>query len=581
MEGSSNIQPYRTPYVGVNIADGRFVSLRLDIRDIHHQHGYWLFEPTSVADACALGIRDPEAVIRAVWKKYNGTSLDGLILRWIPSRSDTFQAPRSGNVKAHFFSIAGERRELGQSGLCGSYDLPTYPNDEDGRLLQYRRDQFATQAAKSLRPSLNVSASRPTTGKDGHGFNMPTDSRRTLESTPSAEAAGPTTLVPKSNRDHHPSRQGLVKLPQSLPVSTEDSPMTSTTLPFLLERENNREQPSPFEVRRETTSPDLEGTRLRTLLLNLEGPMVSYNSLPHSPKNQLESPASAPQSIKFIPTENLPEFSSRCLPIPECANSPTPASSHSQMKGNLQDTETNTQERINIMGELSADVHYNESGIISPAPAEDTISSQIMTNASEMNLNRQNERIPPVPAPNTPSALARENWPYSAIPNSTEFPAMLGSPQRESEIENQLLNAFVPCMDCGKLLGHTIECHIGSLKLVEKPNALELRRIADQVERLDPEQWREHRDPPPKEREDHATVIAGIIELIRNDDSYKSDECLHSLTDEALVIAWGLRQCKSTKAEFVFFDGDRPYVLGTPPDEEPEDHERSKEGMEN
>lgn len=62
------------------------------------------------------------------------------------------------------------------------------------------------------------------------------------------------------------------------------------------------------------------------------------------------------------------------------------------------------------------------------------------------------------------------------------------------------------------------------------------------MERFDPGPWTSHFDPfPVPELEDVETQIRGMVTVIENEESYKSDRELHALTDEALILAWALK----------------------------------------
>jgi hypothetical protein len=81
----------------------------------------------------------------------------------------------------------------------------------------------------------------------------------------------------------------------------------------------------------------------------------------------------------------------------------------------------------------------------------------------------------------------------------------------------------------------------------------ELGQIADAVERNDPEQWREHRAPPPTpEPEDYKTKVKEMADIVRNEESYKNDPVLHGLEDTALLILWALRTCSKIQTDIVW-----------------------------
>lgn len=66
--------------------------------------------------------------------------------------------------------------------------------------------------------------------------------------------------------------------------------------------------------------------------------------------------------------------------------------------------------------------------------------------------------------------------------------------------------------------------------------------LTDAVEQFDPGPWTVHFDQfPEAEPEDMSVQIAGMAEIIRNEDSYKNDIKLHGLRDDHLVIIWALK----------------------------------------
>ncbi|KAJ6198550.1 hypothetical protein J3E72DRAFT_374549 [Bipolaris maydis] len=102
--------------------------------------------------------------------------------------------------------------------------------------------------------------------------------------------------------------------------------------------------------------------------------------------------------------------------------------------------------------------------------------------------------------------------------------------------------AKLPCIDCGDDDGHTNDCHIGNLNFNENLTMLDYRILADIVEQFDPGPWTTHFDPyPEREPEDPQVQIAGIAEVIRNEDSYKDDSELHGLPDEYMIILWAFK----------------------------------------
>ncbi|EUC33919.1 hypothetical protein COCCADRAFT_94777 [Bipolaris zeicola 26-R-13] len=108
-----------------------------------------------------------------------------------------------------------------------------------------------------------------------------------------------------------------------------------------------------------------------------------------------------------------------------------------------------------------------------------------------------------------------------------------------SDLENM---AKLPCIDCGDNNGHARDCNIGNLTFKEHLTMLDYRVLADIVEQFDPGPWTTHfnpyREPEP---EDPRVQIAGMAEVIRNEDSYKNDPELHDLPDDLMIILWAFK----------------------------------------
>lgn len=77
---------------------------------------------------------------------------------------------------------------------------------------------------------------------------------------------------------------------------------------------------------------------------------------------------------------------------------------------------------------------------------------------------------------------------------------------------------------------------------------LDYRVLTDAVEQFDPGPWTVHfRQFPETKPEDPMMQIAGMVEVIRGEDSYKDDAKLHGLRDEHMVMLWALKTCKGVE----------------------------------
>ncbi|KAF2474094.1 uncharacterized protein BDR25DRAFT_385563 [Lindgomyces ingoldianus] len=110
-----------------------------------------------------------------------------------------------------------------------------------------------------------------------------------------------------------------------------------------------------------------------------------------------------------------------------------------------------------------------------------------------------------------------------------------------------LSSTLLLCMECDQLQSHQSDCHIGSVQfqpLVEL-NMLQLRSIADAVERNDPEPWREHQGPPRTPSPD-PDRINDLAEIAR-DLGARDDPDLKDLPDSMLLLMWSLKNAPGAK----------------------------------
>ncbi|KAL6164466.1 hypothetical protein ACJQWK_09199 [Exserohilum turcicum] len=121
---------------------------------------------------------------------------------------------------------------------------------------------------------------------------------------------------------------------------------------------------------------------------------------------------------------------------------------------------------------------------------------------------------------------------------ATTFPQeRISSPRYYAEEIRKL-----PCTDCGNDDGHKPECHIGSISMKADLTVLEYRNLADACQRFDPGPWTTHFDHfPEADPGDASTQIAGIADIIRNENSYKNDAELHKLPDDLMIVLWAFK----------------------------------------
>ncbi|OAL02489.1 hypothetical protein IQ06DRAFT_375287 [Phaeosphaeriaceae sp. SRC1lsM3a] len=154
-------------------------------------------------------------------------------------------------------------------------------------------------------------------------------------------------------------------------------------------------------------------------------------------------------------------------------------------------------------------------------------------------------------------ADCNNNYQNKNLKNDDDSPASEGGTcQLQPNVDDVYFS--LPCMDCGRENEHTSECCIGSeftsllvtiaakrmadLQPMENITILNYRNLEQSVQRFDPGPWTTHQGPPPEpEPETAEDQIRGMAEVIRNEDSYKNDNSLHCLPDEAMILLWAFK----------------------------------------
>ncbi|KAF2031443.1 hypothetical protein EK21DRAFT_88151 [Setomelanomma holmii] len=99
----------------------------------------------------------------------------------------------------------------------------------------------------------------------------------------------------------------------------------------------------------------------------------------------------------------------------------------------------------------------------------------------------------------------------------------------------------IACMECGEELGHSGNCHVGNAESPQNLTMLDYRNLADNAERFDPGPWTTHKSPAISEPQDADAAISGMASEIRNEDTYKSDPELHTLSDDHMIMLWAFK----------------------------------------
>ncbi|KAJ4353973.1 uncharacterized protein N0V89_005705 [Didymosphaeria variabile] len=84
-----------------------------------------------------------------------------------------------------------------------------------------------------------------------------------------------------------------------------------------------------------------------------------------------------------------------------------------------------------------------------------------------------------------------------------------------------------------------------------------VEKLRIRVERLDPEQWRKHENPPvlPEPGPIHK-VLPGLNKIIKEEASYQNDPVLHEVSDQCLPIMWAFRNAPKVGVHLVSPEGE-------------------------
>lgn len=570
---------YHTAYTGKPVtANGKFHHFESITDESHRQRGHWCFE--SVQDdhrALARHMLTPEAIL-VEQDRSGDTSFDEIILRWMPGSDETeMKAGLVGPASSHLRTLYTLKKITGQP-LSFRGQTPVYPISQDPRVKQY----WATYSSPHSKVSTDAAA---------------VDSSNTMNSTISrGTQSGPsntsgsfhdTNLAPKPSSLSHgtpntPKALSPLKPPNDFGFSEPHQPIASPSTPVAhgpststvrVKNSKTLDKAATHNKHGEFTPAGTEhhGVDSAPQVLQMEllgGPEVfPATKGPVTPDFLNDGP---------IPSSHYTALSTRdaSLPVsPEHAllqqsvsppqhPAPPPRSYEEAPQCDLEEWGGMEQIEKDLAALIASDAVLEDTEHVD-VRAGDTLRTASLTSFVDTSESKKGNTDPNEAkssqlsvsssnAPNSPSSVADDERIVIDCEGDIGVVQPMSPPAIEPDIHPRSSAGYldIPCMDCGlmEIEGHAFDCHIGNIIFSDKLTFLDYRRIADAVEYFDPGPWTTHFDPyPTPPPEDPEAQIIGMADVIRNEESYKNDEELHSLPDSMMVLLWALRSLPGVK----------------------------------
>ncbi|EDU40050.1 hypothetical protein PtrSN002B_002407 [Pyrenophora tritici-repentis] len=538
---------YYTTYRGlIRNQDGSFGGFIRNPQPVHMIGGYWIFRyKKDEQRAHARGIWEPEQILMET--ELSQSNYEDIEIRWMRGYNDPNAIMAlAGTASWHLGAISEIRHLLGWP-MSSRDHTPIYPSGTDARLKRYWDEKYALLhpqllvAPTPITPALPANSSAPefpqTAISTGFPKSVPTHepeaANHTATSSPLAlegEASrtlSPTTSTSRSGPDdqscyHQPTTHRAAWHDQVTPNGIRESvrQISPADVPEQIEYEDDWETDSSGTyIERETdahTGPDVLAGVHPSLC---EGTRTNADA---SDSTHLLTEFDAPTNVEGPTSVNAPTHQD----VPSDTDLPFNATATTDAEAIANDAHT----------EVEAHVHANvsDTGIVSTNTSIVTTAA-----ASEDSTPPPDTKVPMnaqvcihAMAPTDANISSHAHVPTSAKPVTG---AKINTDNISEELRTYMEDLKnLPCMDCGKLDSHTVDCHLGN-----NPTILDYRVLADAVERFDPGPWKAHFDPfPAREPEDTATQIRGMADIIRNEDSYRDNVELHHLPDHLMIILW-------------------------------------------
>ncbi|PSN70929.1 hypothetical protein BS50DRAFT_630982 [Corynespora cassiicola Philippines] len=608
---SEDQPPYETSYTSVTLVGNRVRTGR--VRTIEHErYGYWeFFSNEDKMSTYKLGIVNPEGVLAREAKEPNSTV--HIKLRWVSGRLDTYLGARDGNARLHLAVIEQEYHNLGLPALSDSR-VPLYPIDREKELLEYRaqiwrssiNNPWDTYLATS---SQDVPLSKYRPEKTFVGVNSPSsltvNSKESLgvekpgvhSPKPSSEASLRAKQAPARSFDSLMDGQSFVDVQQDDRLATEATSSTtrrsssnSTTevlSPGQHRDESDRKRqigysPPTYSSNNDSTSqsrllpPPLRssidqrnGGRHQTpypIYLTSEDEMVPFHMRYFN--RGLSSPSETSESISgsYTTAKQLPETNRPLEGMPEDHDKSLEGSMDKGVHNDDEDASFETDQPIappaSSMQMSRSHDHTTGEFNVDEDSCEETGSQGIEPSAvppASLMLNPKPGDVTGGDASMQDSTKETGNsskydWSGDDLMKVFVLPHELSVPMDLEAFNEADLDAYahIPCMDCGHVGDHGLQCAFQKISFQEQPNVLQIRDYLDATKRNDPGPWTTHRSLQQlqvPELENYSTVLDGMLNIIKNEEDYKSNPNLHDASDDMLPIFYALGKSNTISCE--------------------------------
>ncbi|KAH6024561.1 hypothetical protein HBI83_065430 [Parastagonospora nodorum] len=503
---------YHSAYNGYVADQGRFMHFIRSPDQSHLEFGYWCFSTTQdEARAFGRGYHTPEEILIAA-DSGEGEFAD-INMLWIPGRVDrVLKSQICGSAKQHTRAIYDMRVFLGKS-LSFRGCAPTYPMDQ--RLEDYWASRRIPASVLTDPPVLQSTNRPPPTYSD----NAPAVTGHRAKHRTATDAGAPSVVQRQTAYRSQPYNS----TPYGAPAAQ------SAPCP-----------PVPYNERKPLRTPqsygvqDLPGSHPR--------PIAQHNT--PGANSTLYSNFELPTMHQTGPMpQQLP--SSATITDPRLVG-------HDQNPGSAA---------------APIDFSFEDDEPITVAPDEVVVDEGTTTAAGVTTAVRQPAPISEQIEPETRQIKSLQRQLLTDGNDEGRFKRPETSDNRQDSLtttSDQLPTPDavleMPCMDCGEEVekGHKAGCHLGenSNTFIANPmqanevtdiapmklTVLDHRVLADCVERFDPGPWTTHQGPPAEpELETPEDQIRGMADIIRNEDTYKSDAELCLLPDDLMILAWAMK----------------------------------------
>ncbi|KAL5417507.1 hypothetical protein PMIN04_007712 [Paraphaeosphaeria minitans] len=157
--------------------------------------------------------------------------------------------------------------------------------------------------------------------------------------------------------------------------------------------------------------------------------------------------------------------------------------------------------------------------------------------------------------------------PQSTLPEISVEVTEIGArynPRDEFSTALMSLSQNVPCMICEGTQEHQPDCMAAEFQFGPPPeyNEIMLEQLHKRTIYFDPEQWRKHGhrdilDPfDTVEPKPMSEIAPELVDLIKNESSYKNDAFLQTVPDGILPLLWALRTSENVGMQLVNENGE-------------------------